>query len=477
MAERRGDFANALALDRRAASLIDTLRAQQGAETQSIAVLGRRLFAFEALIHLLGRLEPRYPDSGYAAESFQWAERARARAFLDLLEGAAARTGGVPATAAPVRTLSLKDARAQLDSDREALLEYSVGDSSTSLWVITRRGARHLLLPPRAALRARAEIFRRGLGDPSGAERRSTLNASRALYRALIEPAEADLAGVSRLIVSADDALALIPFEALLTSDVLAENAVPAPGSYLVERFTVSYVPSVTVLASLRPASKVGVVVALGDPRFGADPDSAAGPALAPLPNTAAEVTSLRALAGSRRFVALTGADATRVRLLALPELYQAGLIHLATHGVADENEPGRSGLWLAPDVTPSGPPAGPGFLSMDDVLGLNLRSELVTLSACETGLGRLERGEGVLGLTRAFLVAGARSVVVSLWRVNDRSTAQLMEGFYRALLQRGMDREQALAEAKRALLAASETRSPYYWAPFVMVGEGGKLK
>jgi len=481
LAEHRGDLLGTLAYARRAASLVDTLRGEQGAESQSIAVLGHRLFTFEALIHLLGRLESRYPDSGYVAESFQWAERARARAFLDLVEGSAARAGaGGRTPAAPVRTLSLKEARARLGSDREALLEYSVGDSSTSLWVVTRRAARHLVLPPRATLRARAEIFRRGLGDPTGAERRSTLNASRALYRALIEPAEGDLAGVSHLIVSADDALALIPFEALLSRDVVAEYAVPGPGSYLLERFTVSYVPSATVLAALRPASTARVVVALGDPRFGADPDAVAGPALAPLPNTAAEVASLRALAGSRRFVALTGSDATRARLLALPELPEAGLLHLATHGLADENEPGRSGLWLAPDASPAsapGPPAGPGFLAVDDILGLSLHSELVTLSACETGLGRLERGEGVLGLTRAFLVAGARSVVVSLWRVNDRSTARLMEGFYQGLLQRGLAREAALAEAKRALLAASETRSPYYWAPFVMVGEGGKLR
>ena len=475
LAERRGDLLKALALDRRAAGMIDTLRAEQGAETQSIAVLGRRLFTFEAVIHLLGKLEPRYPDSGYAAEAFQWAERARARAFLDLLEGAASRAGTRErATGVPVRVQTLKDARDLLRSDREALLEYSVGDSSTTLWLVTRRGSRHLILPPRATLRARAELFRRGLGDPSGAERSSTLNASRALYRALIEPVERDLASVTHLIVSADDALLLIPFEALLTRDPEAENAVPAPGSYLVDRFAISYVPSATVLATLREPAKTNVVVALGDPRF-ADPGAAptAGPALAPLPNTAAEVATLRSLAGSRRFVALTGADATRARLLALPELPEAGLLHLATHGVADESEPGRSGLWLAPDA----PAGAPGFLAVDDILGMTLKSEIVTLSACETGLGRLERGEGVLGLTRAFLAAGARSVVVSLWRVNDRSTAMLMEGFYRALLQRGLAREDALAEAKRALLAASETRSPYYWAPFVLVGEAGKLK
>jgi CHAT domain-containing protein len=326
-------------------------------------------------------------------------------------------------------------------------------------------------------------MFRRGLGDPAGAERSSTTGASRALYRALIEPVQGDLSNVTHLIVSPDDALALIPFEALLTRDLDAGSTSPGPGSYLVERFSVSYAPSATVLASLRQPARANVVVALGDPMFGPDTSvtGTRGPApgqvaLAALPNTAAEVEALRTLSGSRRFVGLTGAEATRGRLLGLPELPEAGLLHLATHGVADENEPGRSGLWLAASSAGGAGPA-PGFLSVDDILGLRLHAELVTLSACETGLGRLERGEGVLGLTRAFLAAGARSVVVSLWRVNDRSTALLMEGFYRALLQRGLPREEALAESKRALLAAAETHSPYYWAPFVLVGGGGKLR
>ncbi|HEY6867253.1 MAG TPA: CHAT domain-containing tetratricopeptide repeat protein [Candidatus Eisenbacteria bacterium] len=462
LAGRRGDFAGALAYGRRAAGMIDTLRAAPGAEAPPIEVLDRRRVPFEALIHLLGTLDPAHPDSGYAAEAFQWAERARARAFLDRVPG-----GGEPGG----RALTLAEARNLLGSDREALLEYSVGDSSTALWVVTRRAARLLMLPPRATLRARAAILRRGLGDPTGALRHSTLAAARELEQALIEPAAKDLSGVSRLVISADDALALIPFEALLAADAPAENALPDPTTYLVARYTVSYAPSATVLASLRAAEKVRTIVALGDPRFAADSGAAGSRPLPPLPQTAGEVAALRALAGSRRFVGLTGADATRARLLGLPELREAGILHLATHAVAREDEPGRSGLWLA------GEGSGPGFLAVDDILAIPLRAEVVTLSACETGLGRLEGGEGVLGLTRAFLVAGARSVVVSLWSVEGQSTATFIEDFYRALLQRGQPREDALAAAKRALLAAEGTRSPYYWAPFVIAGEGGKLK
>ncbi len=479
LAGRRGDPLKALEFDRRAGSMVEALRADPGAEAWPAGELTRRLAPFEEIVHLLGKLEPRYPDSGFVAESFQWAERARARARLDLFEGAAIRAGAGAATRIPppAPVPSLKEARALLESDREALLEYSVGDSSTSLWVITRRGARHQLLPPRETIRARAEVFRRGLADASGAERRSTITASRALYRALIEPAAADLAGVSRLIVSADDALALIPFEALLASDVAADNAVPAPGSYVIERFTVSYVPSAAELAAVRPASKANLVLALGDVRFGADAPGAEGLAPAALPGTAAEVASLQALAAPRRCVAITGEEATRAKLLARPELAEAGIIHLAAPALADDGEPGRSGLWLSPDAAPGGPPAAAGFLSLDDILKLSLRADLVTLSASETGLSKLEGGEGVRDLTRAFLAAGARSVVLSLWRPEARSRASLVEGFYRGLLQRGLAREEALAEAKRALLSAAETRSPYYWAPLVIVGEGGKLR
>ena len=471
VAERRGRFTEALAWDRRAATLIDTLRARQREERGSVALFSGRLYPYEALIHLLGKLDARFPDSAYAAEAFLWAERARARAFLDLVQASGA-------SAAAVTPLGLGQARALLASDREVLLEYSLGDSSSSLWVVTRRAWRRITLPPRPALQARAAILRRGLADPASAEARATRNAARALYRALVEPAEPLLEGVTHLIVAPDGPLALVPFEALLARDVPESGALPR-GVFLVERFDVSYTPSATALATrgAGPASD-RALVALGDPSFA--PDSSAGDVtgpgpdertLPPLPNTAAEVEVLRTLAGGRTCVTLTRARATRTNLLALPELSRAQVVHLATHGEADEVEPDRSGLWLAREGV------APGFLSVGDIMKLRLGADLVTLSACETGLGRLERGEGVLGLARAFLAAGARSVVVSLWRVNDRSTARLMERFYRPLLARGKARERALAEAKRALLADPETRSPFYWAPFVLMGASGPLR
>jgi nickel transport protein len=205
VAERRGDYAGALAWDRRAATLIDTLRARQGEEAGSITLFSNRLFAYEALVHLLGRLDPQFPDSNYAAEAFQWAERARARSFLDQVRGAPG--------AAAVTPLSLEEARGLLRSDREALLEYSLGDSSTSLWVVTRKAWRRFTLPPRPALRSRCEVLRRGLGVPASADSRATRAAARALCRALVEPAEPMLAGVRHLVIAPDGPLARVPFE------------------------------------------------------------------------------------------------------------------------------------------------------------------------------------------------------------------------------------------------------------------------
>jgi CHAT domain-containing protein len=463
VAERRREFPRALSWDRGAVSLIDTLRTRQGEERASIVLLSRRLFAYEALIHLLGKLAPQYPDSNYDAEAFSWAERTRARALLDLLAAQ-----GHPS--APLAPANLESARAALPNRRTALLEYSLGDSSSSLWVVTPGAWKRLSLPPRAALTVRAEAMRRALADPEAAESRAARAASRALYHQLIEPALPWLGNIDELVIAADGALARVPFEALLTADI-KEGASAAKGAYLVEHFAISYTPSAAAM-SMRGASSSAALLALGNPAFGALPPPGMKRALDPLPGTAAELAAIRGAAGKRPLTVLEARNATAARLIALPELEKAMVIHLATHGIADDAAPERCGLWFAAasDTTP------PEFLGVRDILALKLDAALVTLSACETGLGRLERGEGVMGLSRAFLAAGARSTIVSLWSVNDRSSAELMKRFYAPLLSGHATRTRALADAKRALIASAATRSPFHWAPFVLIGSPGEL-
>jgi CHAT domain-containing protein len=141
--------------------------------------------------------------------------------------------------------------------------------------------------------------------------------------------------------------------------------------------------------------------------------------------------------------------------------------VHIATHGFVDEQYPELSGLLFAQDSTSS----EDGILYTGELYNLQLQAELVTLSACETGLGKLAKGEGLIGLTRAMLYAGARNVVVSFWKVPDESTAELMGYFYKALLA-GKGKGEALQAAKLQMLRRSEYNHTFFWAPFILIGK-----
>ena len=220
------------------------------------------------------------------------------------------------------RAARARAARALLPSDREALLEYSLGDSSSSLWIITRHAWRRITLPARPALRARAEILRRGLADPATADARVTRAAARALYRTLVEPAEPLLQGVTHLVIAPDGPLALVPFEALLACDVRADGA-PPRGAYLIERREVSYTPSAAVLATRSAAGRRGGIVAARRPPFRARRRAARGRRLRRSRRCRTRRTRSRRCArwaGTRAFTGLTGAAATRAGCWRLPE-------------------------------------------------------------------------------------------------------------------------------------------------------------
>ena len=163
----------------------------------------------------------------------------------------------------------------------------------------------------------------------------------------------------------------------------------------------------------------------------------------------------------------LIGEQATEGRLKQL-QLADFSLVHLATHGWIDPASPSRSGLVLASD------PRSPedGILQPREILKLSLDAELVTLSACQTGLGELVTGEGMVSLARSFFYAGTDSVVASLWSVNDRASADFMELFYSALAD-GASKADALRQAKIQLRQRAAYEHPYYWAPYVLIGRG----
>jgi CHAT domain-containing protein len=186
---------------------------------------------------------------------------------------------------------------------------------------------------------------------------------------------------------------------------------------------------------------------------------------LSPLPSTSGEAKRIARLFGSHAIV-LDGAQANAAALHAAGAEH-ARILHFATHGLIDEERPERSGLVLT-----ANPPRDDGLLQMRDIYGLHLDADLVTLSACETALGQNVTGEGMIGLTRAFFFAGARSVVASLWDVEDVATARLMEEFYRNI-RGGRPIDIALQQAKMAFIRGGGASSrPFVWASFIVNGQ-----
>ena len=377
-----------------------------------------------------------------------------------------------------------------------ALLEYLLGPQRSFLFVVTRDDLGVYPLPSHAEIAALVGEARAGLESPDRRLFGSFQVSASRLYDVLVAPAAARLAAKHHLIVAPDAELYYLPFEALLTS---SPGAAPA---YLLERWAVSYVPSASVLASLareavsasrapgapgaqKPPSP-RVLLAFGDPIFtGAVDEPLATHGLEDgetaersasrwrrLPGSRQEVAAVAALYGAGGSAVFLGADASEHNFETSPDLATAAVIHLASHAIVDERQPAHSALLLSrgPDDSED------GRLEAHEIFNLRLGADLVILSACETALGKEVRGEGLIGLTRAFLYAGARRVAVSLWPVADESTAELMVTFHREM-RSGVEPSEALRRAKLAAFRSGRWGQPYYWAPFVLVGASDKLQ
>ncbi|RPH53576.1 CHAT domain-containing protein, partial [bacterium] len=215
------------------------------------------------------------------------------------------------------------------------------------------------------------------------------------------------------------------------------------------------------LLARRPPAPKRLAILA--DPVFGP------GSAFERLPGSRQEAEAIAALVPAGESLVALGADASRSLVLG-DRLSAFRVLHFATHGVFDAERPALSGLALS-SIDAAGKPED-GFLHLHDVYNLRLDADLVVLSGCRTALGREVRGEGLIGLTRGFLYAGASRVVASLWRVEDQATAALMTRFYRALWEEGLPPAAALRAAQLGMREQRRWRDPYYWAGFVLQGD-----
>jgi CHAT domain-containing protein len=383
------------------------------------------------------------PDLGSALRSTQ-EEYSR---VLDLIRREDEEYAETIAPAIP----DLDDLRSRL-ADNEAFVEYLMTDSATLAVVVTSEASRVLNLDiGRESVAdlisfARAAIERGRTGSEVGL----WIAPLRRLYSELMQPIETEglLDGKTHLTIVPHAELHYLPFQALITA--------PDRIEFMVERFAIGYAPSAAVWVRLsdRPAGDTSGLLAMA-------------PRAADLPGSAYEVRAVAEYLGDDAHM-LVGGEATEQAFRDASGSHR--VLHLATYGSLNRSNPLFS--WL--DLAPGG--SDDGRLEVHEVYGLDLHARLVVLSACETALGagaqtNSPAGDDWVGLTRAFLTAGADNVVASLWRVEDLATAELMRRFYRELGD-GASFSDALTIAQRALLHDPDTAHPFYWAGFSLVGE-----
>jgi CHAT domain-containing protein len=531
---RRGDLPAARAAMEESLAEIERHRIRQVTSTTRAAFFATRQDSYDFLIDLLLEMDRREPTAGFAAEALEVNERSLARSLLDVLAARGTDLRGLhPAggsATAPelharereveraIEVLVSRQTRLAEEADAAALvrqveeelgrrwqelervrtalragdpryaalteprpwtaeeirrdlldrdtllLEYRLGAERSTLWAATPEALATFELPGRAVIEKEArravELLARGTPKAEGSVRHPLA----ALSRLLLAPAAHLLPG-KRLLVVGDGILQSLPFAAL-------PKPGPGPraelGEPLVAGHEIVLLPSVSVLGVLRRevagrARAPHALWVLASPDFGGRDD------LALLPSAEQEAEAILRLVPAAERRALFGREARRAAVLD-GTLGDYRILHFATHGAFGAGEPGGGRLVLA-QVGPHGLEAN-GFLHLGDIYDLDLRADLVVLSACRSALGNELRGEGVMGMTRGFFYAGAERVVVSLWNVNDRAGAELMERFYRGLLVEELAPPAALRAAQDAIRRQRRWRSPYYWAGFVLQGE-----
>jgi CHAT domain-containing protein/tetratricopeptide (TPR) repeat protein len=430
--------------------------------------------------------------------------------------------------------LSVKQVQQDLLDDNTVLLEYSLGDSRSHVWVVSDNALAVYDLPSRKIIEKAAWGLYESLTEQTRkvdaeriAERQARLaraskeyaNAAAELSRMVLGPIAARL-DKKRLIVVSDGALQYVPFAALpepsgdsLSSANSAEQKT-MPAAPLVMEHEIVYLPSASVLAELRRAEKSRKrppmeVAVFADPVFDKHderitaapkaqnrsqaqsrcffrdiskrslassyemPQSASrsrgGQYFPRLLWTSREAAAILKVTPAGRGMEALGFQASRTTATS-PLLAQYRIVHFATHAVMNSEHPELSGLVLSL-VDEHGQPQD-GFLDLEQIYNLNLPADMVVLSACDTGLGRPIDGEGLIGMARGFMYAGASRVVATLWNVEDEVTAELMARFYKGLEQDKLSPAAALRRAQMEIARQKRWNSPFYWAGFQLEGE-----
>jgi len=476
-------------------------------------------------IQVLMMLHAQDPNGGFAQKAFAAAEKSKVRSLLDLLTTSSqnapceellkrqleeldapdvsASRPATPPAAGDGSTITLEQTQEEIGSDGTVLLEYALGDEKSYLWVIEQKKIVVHELPAAAQIRKVALAFRdamaplqRRKGESAREflirERDAEKNYSfyaRQLSHLLL--GKTQLAQAKRLLIVPDASLQYIPFAALPFPSAHEKKAM------LISHHEVVILPSASALSTLRkkavkrtPPKLVAAIFA--DPVFGWQDERTKTivvpgkpkprelpPNLGPvvrgepgsvdiprLPGSAEEAMAIRDIVGKKDVLFELGFDATRALVLD-DGLESYRLIHFATHGIINVQNPEMSGLILS--LLDKRGKAQDGYLRLGDIYKLKLSADLVVLSSCDSALGKDLDSEGIIGLPRGFLYAGAKSVIASLWKVNDAKTTKLMTGLY-ARMQRGESPSSALRGAQ--IQMAQQGESPSVWAAFVLQGD-----
>lgn len=478
IAERDGDSRNAIDLYDRAVEVIEQQRSTINTESSKIGFVGDKQALYFQLIQVL--LQQKQYE-----KAFEYVERAKSRALVDLLaskkdfavrgsdqdavRAALAADDAAEAEAviqnadldkSGTRNLRIKARKALRDNapelasfisvtsqpigellaalpEDETLVEYYYQGNDMFAFILDHERLQAVRLDANG-LAAQVQNLRKALEDPLSP---AWQQSSHALYQRLWLPIENRLAG-RNVIVVPHGVLHYLPFAALQDND----------GKFVIDRFAMRFMPSASVLRYLRqsmPKKAAERLFVLGNPDLG-------DPAL-DLQFAGDEARQVAALFPESQL--LSRKDASKSNFRKFAPLFTR--IHFATHGKFQADEPLKSGLYLAKGSD------NDGVLTVSEIYSTNLDADLVTLSACETGLGKITNGDDVVGLTRGFLYAGSRSIVASLWSVDDKATSALMAAFYRNMAS--MDKRQALRQAQ--MEARKHFPQPFFWAAFQLTG------
>jgi len=476
--ERKGDYEKAVELNDSALKILDGIRNTLQTNDQKTSFMASERYVYEDIINLLGMLYEKDRTKDYDKLAFKYAERSKSRVLLDLLSES--RNASEKESAKNKRItpdlVSLDQAKMLCIDRNTVLLDYFVGDSSSCLWVITNSKHDFIKLPGRKLLQEQIETIRFSILDPQQAVSDFFTNAGIKLYDELIRPADSFLSKRSILVIIPDGILNYLPFEVLLAEDKKINPGASYSGiPFFVKKYPVSYVQSVSVLNTLLSQNSTratsGIVgknfLGFGDPVY-EDTLSTSKVKYPRLEFSGKEIENVASFFSEGSSDIYLRNKATEENLKRNGALNKFNFIHFATHGLIDENNPDLSSLVLTSEKN-SGED---GFLQAAEIFNLKLNADLVVLSACQTGLGKLVRGEGMVGLTRAFMYAGTSSVIVSLWGVSDMSTASLMGEFYRNLIKDKLNKTDALRKAQITIMSDEKYAHPFYWAPFILVGD-----